>query len=216
MQLFLVPEDHAYGGEIMDVAGLAARALDLERHLRTLTLIVDDISADERAWLRDCGDGRVELFCHESHFQPPRTAVFSMMPANMPWEFRKQDEPRDDLPAFSRSDCERHLHHQFLALRDLLDGSVRPGDIPANMVEAFQEVWAVSIDGRLRRNSMPGLTIAERRRIFYRIFAGGGVLMPQHWEIFHELWNCDHPDHAALLDWVCALPGLAQPRNGQE
>lgn len=216
-QMSLVPDTHVHGALILAVARQAADRLDLQTHLRSMTLIVDEIFSDDQAWFECCRDGDADIYCHQDNFQLRSPEIHSMMPSLLPWEFKSEALPVEKIDApFSRLQCERFLYHQFLALRDIRDGSIAAALVPEPLAEAFQQAWAVCIDGRLRRLSLPGLGVAERRRIFYRIFSEGGVLLPSHWDIFHELWECESPDCDRLLKWVGRLPALRSGLLRQE
>jgi len=113
---------------------------------------------------------------------------------------------RLDDAALDRLRADRWLHRNLLQLDDLIRGRMQPTEVPREVSWALQSVWDVWTDGRLRRQQLPGLTQAERRRIFFRVFARRGVLLPRHWQIFHELWNGDFVDQLGLLDSLRELP----------
>jgi hypothetical protein len=101
---------------------------------------------------------------------------------------------------------DRWLHRILLQLDDLLSGRVQPAAVPSRRAAGMQAVWDVWTDGRLRARQMPGLTQAERRRIFFRVFAQHGLLLPRHWDVFHRLWNSECADQGGLLAALDALP----------
>ena len=188
---------------------LAERAwghLRMERVLDRLLLVADDLTADEHPWIVFRGPRSAVLYCHPDHFLDDPTAGHGVLPATLPWEM---PAARDDDGAgeFSTAAADRFLHHHMLALADLAGGAVRPDLVPARRAEAYQEAWSVTLDGRLRRLSLPGLPTAERRRRFFRAFSAGGMLLPQHWEVFHRLWDLEELSHEVLLDLSSRLPG---------
>ncbi len=113
-----------------------------------------------------------------------------------------------ETTALDRLRVDRWLHRNFLQLDDLVRTRVRPAEITATDSEALQACWDVWTDGRLRQWQHPGLSQAERRRIFYRVFARRGVLTPRHWEIFHDLWEGRLTGQEGLQ---AALDGLPTP-----
>jgi hypothetical protein len=219
------PPDHTLVEWLRPLALAAAERLELARHVAGLLLGLDDIVADERIWVTlapaavpvPAPDGRVRLdatlYFHPDHFLKDRAAVLGPVPGEAPWEMGSAAAPAGaPADAFSARKAERILYHQFLLLRDLCDGTVEPKLIPPGLAEAFQEAWSVTLDGRLRRAMLPGYSLAERRRRFFRVFSAGGVLLPQHWQIFHDLWEWDRLDQARLLGLLAQLP---QPRSAR-
>jgi hypothetical protein len=81
------------------------------------------------------------------------------------------------------------LHHQLLWAGDVLRGELRATDVPTSLVEGFAAAWAVTVDGRLARLDLPGYGLVDRRGRFSRLFSTAGVLMPDHWASFQELWD---------------------------
>lgn len=219
MNVVCLPEDHPLGPHLLPLAQKAARRLSLDRYLARLVLCLDDIAPDERVWLsfssdtRDTGeDGQrrrqLTIYLHPSQLLKDRPATSGLLPTAAVWEMH--EAPREvGLPAttdFSRRKVERFLYHQFLSVHDLCDGSIDPAGIPAGLVDGFQEIWAVTVDGRLRRARLPGYSAAERRRRFSRIFAAHGVLLPEHWRIFHALWAVEEAVQGEMLRWLRVLP----------
>jgi len=190
----------------------------MAQHLTRLVFSLDDLTADDRVWL---SFGRVRILDKESarsltiylhpdqliHDKPPETSFLIGIPLwqTRPLSVADSDLQRDDL---FRPKVERFLYHQLLSVRDLCEGRIDPSDIPADLAEAFQEVWAITVDGRLRRSLMPGYSAAERRQRFSRVFARGGVLMPVHWDLFHRLWQETEPQQADLQRLARQLPRL--------
>ena len=89
-------------------------------------------------------------------------------------------------------------------------------DLSPELIEAYQVCWDVWTDGRLRAERLPGVSLAERRREFFRRFAGGGLLLPRHWKTFHDLWDGQLPGHRGLLEATRRLPRLGSARPGDE
>ncbi|HKK72289.1 MAG TPA: hypothetical protein VKA86_13810 [Candidatus Krumholzibacteria bacterium] len=101
---------------------------------------------------------------------------------------------------------DRWLHRNLLQLADLLEQRVRPAEVARHQAAALQACWDVWTDGRLRQWQKPGLSQAERRRVFYRIFTRRSPLLPRHWQVFHELWEGHLRDHEGLVAAVERLP----------
>ena len=101
---------------------------------------------------------------------------------------------------------DRWLHRNLLQLDDILQGRVRSREVQRGDSVGMQACWDVWTDGRLRLWQHPGLSQAERRRIFYRVFADRGLLLPRHWTVFHELWEGHLRDHEGLVAAVARLP----------
>ena len=209
MRIVILPDDWRYGERLAPQVRAAATQHELEQWLTEITLVVDDVAADERSWLGIRDRSVLNLYCHEILFLRDSAASLTMGPAALPWELGERPDPETTPPAtFSARKAERYLHHQFLAVRDILTGVVRPEEVPRRLAESYQEAWAVTVDGRLRRGAMPGHPVAERRRRFFRTFSVTGMLLPQHWDIFHTLWECNKPTHELLMELAEALPGL--------
>ena len=81
------------------------------------------------------------------------------------------------------------------------------------LVEAFQEAWLVTVDGRMQREALPHLSAAERRMRFLRLFSPAGVLTPNHWAIFNGLWEGRIAEEAEVLAKVRLLPPLSRRRR---
>jgi hypothetical protein len=209
LRIAILPADWRHGERLLPLVRTAAAQHELSHWLAGVTLAVDDVAADERSWLSIRGRETLSLYCHEDLFLRDSAASLTMGPASLPWELGERRDPEREASArFSARKAERYLHHQFLAVKDILTGVVRPGEVPRRLAESYQEAWAVTVDGRLRRAAMPGHPVAERRRRFFRTFSATGMLLPQHWDIFHTLWDCNKPTHELLLELSDALPGL--------
>jgi hypothetical protein len=95
-----------------------------------------------------------------------------------------------------------------LTARDLTRGEVVGRNLPATLAEAFSEAWAVGVDGRLVRRGLPGFPLAERRASFARVFSPGGILLPDHWQVFQSLWDgaiSNQKDVVGVLKWLPRL-----------
>ncbi len=211
MLLRVEPGDWAHAAAVAALAREAARCHGLTERLRELSLILDDFVPDERPWLRFPNPDSLEIYGHPGHFLAERGAELPGRLPTLPWEFRASPATVE-APPFAPVRGERFLHHHFLAVADMLVSRIDPARVPPVRAEAFQEVWDVTIDGRLRRHHLPGLPVAERRRRFARLFGPAGVLLPRHWELFHELWECDDPTQDGLLACADRLPPLGLRR----
>lgn len=234
MRIDWLPAEHPLAPTLHDLAEDAARRLELARHLEGLTLCLDDLAEDERVWIsfaappRDrnalpaaAGHGQAAprphrcatIYCHPGDFCKDRALTASPLAAAMPWQLGAAPPQLMETAAdVSARKAERFFYHQFLLLRDLCDGTVTPGAVPPELAEAFQEAWSVTLDGRLRRALLPGYSQAERRRRFFRVFSAGGILLPQHWQIFHMLWEWERLEQDRLQEILRRLP---QPRGAR-
>ena len=213
MDLFLVPEDWPLGPLLLPLVAGAAERLELDQRLVRLTVAVDAIAMDDRAWLRFNGPPearRLTLWMHPDHACKDQPGHDPSRPVARDWELGPA--PCHDSPAsaddFSTPNAQRFLYQQLQLVRDVLDGVLEPTDIPSSLQEAFQESWLVTIDGRLQRAGLPHLSAAERRRRFLRVFSPAGVLTPNHWAIFNGFWDGSIVDQAAVLAKVRLLPPL--------
>ncbi len=107
-----------------------------------------------------------------------------------------------------RMRADRWLHRNLLQLQDVLSGTVDPDRLPSVSTCAFQNCWDVWTDGRLRQWQRPGLSLAERRRAFYRAFARGGMLLPRHWDVFRDLWEGRMGSQEEILSAAMRLPDI--------
>ena len=114
---------------------------------------------------------------------------------------------------FSAPNAQRFLYLQLMLVQDMLEGRLRPQEVPPSLIEAFQEAWLVTVDGRLQREGLPHLSAAERRMRFLRLFSPAGVVTPNHWGIFNGLWEGRITDQAAVLAKVRLLPPLNRRRR---
>jgi len=215
------PVGHALASFLMPQAAAAAGHLELGRWLARVLLVLDDLAADERPWLNmaTTGDGRaLTLYLHPDAVLDDRPDSTSRFAPQEAWTLRPAPRAERvwDPVEFSAVKAQRMLHHQFLWARDLCDGSLDPSAVPASLAEAFQEAWAVGVDGRLRRAGAPAIGEGERRFRFLRLFATAGVITPVHWRIFHELWTIEAPTSAEVLRHVRRLPPLRWNQRGGE
>ncbi|MCB1184596.1 hypothetical protein KDM41_14290 [bacterium] len=183
-----------------DVAPRVAPALvhlELGASFSRVVLAADDLPGDDEAWYRllpprSSGDApELVLSCHPDSFCRPRPLRSTEYPPRAIWEQRRA--PRDDEPVerteFAAARTDAFLHHHLLTLRDLLVGELADRELPAQRAEAFAAAWAVTVDGRLERAGWPGFPLAERRARFSRLFSSAGIILPEHWQIFHALWD---------------------------
>jgi hypothetical protein len=220
VQVICLPEEHPLAPVLQPLAAAAARRLELPDHLAALTLCLDDIAPDDRVWFSfGSGDAtargeappvRLTLYLHPDLVTRDRPASLSVMPAVMDWE---QHQPPADAAGegaedLSRAKAERFLYHHLLFVRDLRQGRLTRLGVPRRHLEALQELWAITVDGRLRHWNLPGYSAAERRRRFLRVFSVAGVLLPEHWQIFHELWEEEEIGAKRLLHMLERLPRL--------
>jgi hypothetical protein len=222
VRVICIPEDNRCGDALATVAASAARRLKLAPRLAELILCLDDIADDPRPWIalrradrRRGRRWRATIYLHPDGITRDRPGRVSLGPGRQVWDPAVAPpevaaaEPRD----FRRRKAERALFHQLLWLADLIDGAVVPEELPRALGEAFQAGWSVTVDGRLRRRHLPGYAIAHRRASFSRLFSQAGVLLPEHWRIFHRLWEGEVADQEAVLAHVSRLPRL-QWRHG--
>ncbi len=213
----MVPADDALAPMLIPLADHAAEHLDLARWLAAITLVADDLEDDERPWFDLAREGErraLTVYLHPDAVLKDHPRGIGPRAQRPAWEL-SAPPPAPAPPAvdsFSPVKAQRVLHHLFLLVRDLCDGSLTPADVPSSLAEAFQEAWAVTVDGRLRRAGWPGLSEGERRIRFLRLFATGGVVTPAHWQVFHELWTGEAAVQAEVLRRVRRLPPL--PRRG--
>ena len=218
MQIYCLPARHPLSQGLIDLASIAVERLEMAQHLVQLVFSLDDLTADERVWL---SFGRVgakagpparslTIYLHPDqliHDKPPETSFLIGIPL---WQSRRISVTATEPQHYElfRPKVERFLYHQLLSVRDLCEGRIDPADIPTDLAEAFQEIWAITVDGRLRRALLPGYSAAERRQRFSRVFARGGVLLPVHWDLFHRLWQQAEPQQGELQKLARRLPRL--------
>jgi len=201
---------------IRDQLAAALGALDLTAEFGAVRLTADDLPGDDLAWYRllpaasHGGRPLLEITCHVDSFCRLRHLQTTVYPAQAIWD--QVDAPLmpqlPDLSSYSADRTDMFLHHHLLTILDLRRGVLRGRDVPSHLLEAFAAAWAVVIDGRLGRRHLPGYGVAERRSRFSRLFSTGGILLPEHWEIFESLWDGALADEAAVIGAVRRLPHL--------
>jgi hypothetical protein len=204
-----------WSGGLMPVAGRAADALGLAEDFSGLRICADDMPGPGDAWYRlepgpEADDlPLLVLFCHGTCFGPaarPGGAVESPRPI---WELAPAPGKAEKLQVkFNEERAAVFINHHLLMARDLVRGDIVGHSLPVALVEAFTEAWAVTVDGRLSREGLPGFPLAERRGRFARIFAPAGILLPDHWQVFQSLWDGALRGQKEVLDVVKRLPGL--------
>jgi hypothetical protein len=191
---------------VIEAAHLAAANLGMDARLRELEIVLDapEFSGSSFFMVQHLADGAG--YSAQIYGSPEdilaRGAFGGDPDALSPSRLRELE-----MEAVDRMRLDRWLHRNLLQLDDLLSGRVDPNVVPAGKSLPLQSLWDVWTDGRLRERQMPGLTQAERRRIFFRVFAPHGLLLPRHWRIFHELWEGKYANQAGLL---LALEGLPE------
>lgn len=200
---------------VTEAARQALLTLDLREEVGTLELVADDLGGCEDGWLaaRRAGpDGLpgLTIYCHPEAFAPTRPATGTVFPPRAVWEQADRRAAEIELTAagYSRARTDAFMHHHLLWARDLLRAELRPGDIPASLAEAFAAAWAVTVDGRLARQGLPGYPLVERRGRFSRLFSTAGVLMPGHWSLFQDLWDGQATRQREVVALVRRLPRL--------
>jgi hypothetical protein len=98
---------------------------------------------------------------------------------------------------FAGRTFEGTILHELTHLRDDALHGIDCGKIPRALRTAFNEVWNVWIDGRLRRRGAPTVTKSERLAIFGLIF---GAVRGQRREVFEQLWNSERLSHQELVE----------------
>lgn len=111
---------------------------------------------------------------------------------------------------------DRWVHRNLLQLDDIVRERVRPQAVPGGRSTGLQAVWDVWTDGRLRLWQHPGMSQAERRRLFFRTFAAHGLLLPRHWATFHDLWEGRVDDQDGLIRCLDRLPSVPSHTAGVE
>lgn len=213
----VLPSDWPLQAQLQPLIETAHARLELADRLASVTVVLDALAADDRAWFsltRPAPPHELTLWLHPDQVLRDRPGSNAVRPEAV-WELGSA-LPDETVPApedFSAPNAQRVLYQQLLLVRDLLDGILRPQEIPRGLVEAFQEAWSVNLDGRLRRLRLPHRSAAERRLLFLHLFSPAGVLTPSHWTIFNRLWDLESPDQQTVLRWVRRLPPLSQRRR---
>ncbi len=201
---------------ITEAARLALRSLGDEAPARRVIICVDDLpGTEELPWYGDRdpdfpGRPTLVLYCGLDAFLEPAPRRTTLSGAPAIWEpFYPSCGGETGLDErFSPGATERFLHHHLLFAADLLACRVETALVPRSEQPAFQAAWAVTVDGRLARGGLPGYSLQERRGLFSRLFAGSGILLPDHWRIFRALWDGGIVAQAEVLAAVRRLPRL--------
>jgi hypothetical protein len=200
---------------VVQVASDAEAALGLSGDFSGLRLCADDLPGSGNAWYR-VGPGTVAdaapvlvLFCHRDCFGPAARPGGAVDPPRPVWEQTPAPPSAAGSPVvFDAERAAVFLHHHLLMARDLVRGDIVGRNLPAALAEAFTEAWAVTVDGRLARQGLPGFPLAERRGRFALVFSPAGILLPDHWQVFQSLWDGALQGQKEVLDVVKRLPGL--------
>jgi len=219
LDLTCLPPEDPLVPVLEPVARTAAERLDLAAHLRHVVICLDDLEPDRRVWLsleRGVGEGGdgparpldLTLYMHPLELLRDRVASDGVFGVPQVWEAQGSPENQVSYEAgdLHRTKAERFLMHQFLFARDICDGTLVPELVPRELAEAFQEAWSITVDGRLRRWRMPAASQAQRRVSFSRLFSRHGVLLPDHWRIFHQLWEREDLAQQQVAELAQALP----------
>ena len=226
LELRLIPADWPLTDLLRPVARSVAERLGLADRLKQLSLVPDAMTADDRGWLclerhsEGHSEGHSErhsltLWFHPDQVLQDRPGHGAARPATLDWTLAPAPRCEEPLAAedFSVPNTQRFLYQQLLLVQDILDERLHTEAIPPSLVEAFQEAWLVTVDGRLQREGLPHLSAGERRMRFLRLFSPAGVLTPNHWSIFNRLWEGTLAAEGAVLDKVRLLPPLYRRRR---
>lgn len=203
--------------QVREISVQACAALGLAEYLSALEIWADDLDCQDQAWHRfeSPSGGAPEgllllLFCSAASFCKDASSGLGRFLPREVWD--QSAAPRHDegcfLGEFAPVQAGRFLHHNLLLATDLASRKLVPGDIPAGLVEAFQALWAVSVDGRLAIAGLPHYDVAARRSRFSRLFSSVGVLLPDHWQLFQSLWDGGMSTQKEVLGICRLLPRL--------
>jgi hypothetical protein len=211
------PSDWPLATPLSDVLEAAVARLELTDRLERCDLVVDAIAADDRAWFRLDRSGQkwaVTIWLHPDQVLQDRPDSANSAPVPV-WHMEPAPTsvPDPTLDDFSPPNAQRFVYQQLQLVADVIDGRLVPHEVPPSLVEAFQEAWLVTVDGRLQEQGLPHLSAAERRTSFLRRFGPAGILTPNHWSIFNALWNGDLADQKSVLAKVRLLPSLGRLRR---
>jgi hypothetical protein len=214
----MIPDDWPLAGQLLPLAASAIERLELEDLLGRVELIPDAMTADDRCWMRlDRGGvaAALTLWFHPDQILRDRPGHGATRAESHAWELAPapREEPAPASADFSPPNAQRFLFQQLLLIQDILRDRLHPETVPPSLAEAFQEAWLVTVDGRLQREGLPHLSAAERRMRFLRLFSPAGVLTPNHWRIFNELWEGEAADESDVLGRVRLLPPLSRRRR---
>ncbi len=203
-------------GLIAEAAGRALAAVGRDLRTPGVMICVDDLpGAEEIPWYGSLDPDAphkksLVLYCSREAFLEPVPSATILGGGLEIWERSPLPPPDEDDPdsRFSISAADRFLHHHFVFAADVLDRTVDMSLIPRPVQAAFQAAWSVTVDGRLERSRLPGYSLPLRRGMFSRLFAGSGILLPDHWKIFRSLWDGDLATQDDVLAAVRRLPLL--------
>jgi len=200
-----LPESFPRLQEITTLAVEAAGHVKLSAGIRRITLVFDAPEFEGSAYWHVERDD--PPYVEATLYGSPRDILSPPLPGGDPLADVDLDRlGQIDPERVDRLRVDRWLHRNFLQLDDVVCGRVRPHALPTALAAGFQACWDVWTDGRLRQRQQPGLSLAERRRVFFRVFASRGMLLPRHWQVFHELWEGGYGEHEGLLRALSHLP----------
>ncbi len=207
MQIEWIPEAFPRRDDLMQVAAIAARQIGLDEELHGLRLVLDAPEFEEGGYweLEERDDGSWAIL-----YASPRDVLAPLGYGEFVEPGLDEDRLHEVPPErveLLRAD--RWIHRNLLQLEDILKTRIEPGAIPAGTSAAFQLCWDVWTDGRLKLRALPGISLPERRRVFFRAFAAGGMLLPRHWEVFHQLWEDRLAGQEGILEAMRRLPAPA-------
>lgn len=211
----VIPRTWPLAAALTAAAEGAVARLELGDRLVDLRLVADAMGVDDRAWFRlETRDGgwRLDLWFHPDQVLQDRPGRGALVPPAREWQLGPvpAESEASDPGEFSTPNAQRFLYQQLTLAQDIMDSRLDPSSVPAALVEAFQEAWLITIDGRLQRLGLPHLSAGERRSGFMRLFSPAGILTPRHWSIFNALWEGDLETQAEVLDKVRVLPPLSR------
>lgn len=200
MQFEVVFEDEESSGQIAARANLARVHVGLADRVSELCFVLDAPELEGSGfWQSETTPGGLRATLYG--------APADLLPEQSPYT-RHHRSVSVATKAIDLLRVDRWLHRNLLQLDDLLCARVEPDRVTAKDAAALQACWDVWTDGRLRQWQHPGLSLAERRANFLRIFSRGAPLLPRHWKVFHAMWEGQLHDHDGLVEAVASLPGL--------
>lgn len=206
MQIEVFPSELPGSASYPEHARRAAHNVGLGPDVARLVLALDAPEFEGSGYwqIEDAGESRVLATLYGSP-----TDVLALDSRVRVFEISRLDAAtiaRTPGVSFDPLRLDRWLHRNLLQLDDILRERVSAARVRRDDAVGMQACWDVWTDGRLRAWQRPGLSQAERRRAFYRVFSHRGLLTPRHWEVFHELWEGHLPGHDGLLQAVERLP----------
>ena len=218
-RISVMPAAWELASRVASATTTALARLEPPLPLSACELVADALSADDRAWFRLQQDGaswRLRIWFHPDQVMQDRPGRGAAAPGDHDWRLGPvpRAAPPPPVDEFSLPNALRMLHQQFMLVGDLIDRRLDLATVPANVVEAFQEAWLITVDGRLQRLGLPHLSAAQRRASFLRLFATVGVVTPAHWSVFNALWDGTAATQAEVLQRIRLLPALPRRRHG--